>query len=82
MIGNTLPGVGALSFYEKVLARLLLLVAIMSLSALLLGGEPPVKASKKRKQKEQEPAVSIDDGLDALFKSSVRVYGPGPACDA
>jgi hypothetical protein len=53
--------------------------AIMSLSALLLGGEPPVKASKKRKSKEQEPAVSIDDGLDALFKSSVRVHGPDPA---
>jgi hypothetical protein len=53
----------------------------MSLSALLLGGGPAVKASKKRKQKEQEPAVSIDDGLDALFKSSVRVYGPGPASD-
>jgi nucleolar protein 12 len=46
----------------------------MSLSALLLGGESAVKASKKRKQKEQEPAVSIDDGLDALFKSSVRVH--------
>jgi hypothetical protein len=53
----------------------------MSLSALLLGGEPAVKASKKRKQKEQEPAVSIDDGLDALFKSSVRVHGPDPASD-
>jgi hypothetical protein len=40
----------------------------MSLSALLLDGQPSEKSSKKSKGKEK--AVIIDDGLDALFKSS------------
>jgi hypothetical protein len=45
----------------------------MSLSVFLLGGggEKPEKASKKGKQKAA--AIALDDGLDALFKSSVRV---------